>query len=1101
QVRYANITTPGCLSDTITNTVVINPLPTAQITGDISVCQNAPQPNVTFTGIVGTAPFTFNYNINNGPNLVATTTTGNSVSIPVPTNTIGTYAYHLVSVRDAAGTAGCFQNQPDTVVINVNGLPTATISGSTSVCQNATSPSVIFTAAGGGSAPYTFTYKINNGADLFVTSTTGNSVTVPVPTTAAGTFTYSLVYVRDASTTTCGQAQTGSATVTVNALPTGTVSGTTEVCLNAAAPNVIFTGAAGTAPYTFSYTINAGAVQTITSTGNTASIAVPTNVAGSFAYQLLSVQDASSTICSQLQTGTATITVHPLPTGNFNVTSPGCVSRTVTFQDASVANVGAINSWSWNFGDPSSGANNTSILQNPTHIFSAPGTYNVSLIVTNDEGCSSILFSKPVIISALPVAGFISPEVCLLDPFALFTDTSGVDAPESITAWAWNFGDPGSGANNTSTIQNAQHTYSAVGNYNVQLIVTTANGCTDTLLQNLTVNGGNPQAAFVQLAPTTACSSDSISIQNKSTIGSGNITRVEIYWDNTAQPTVFETDDVPVFDKIYRHKYPTANITINYNVRFRAYSGGVCVSDRIQPVTALATPDVAIAAIPSQCFGSTPLPLTYGSQNGAIAGTENYSGPGVSFAGGWQFVPSVAGVGTHTIRYTFTATAGGCIDSAFTTVTVLDTASSRFTPVAPLCELNAVQFNDLSTAPAGVTLQNSVWDFGDGSAPQTVPAGQAVTHSFATEGNYTVSLYTISAAGCRSATFSQVVAIQPSPKANFNFADTLCLPAATASFRNLSTISNGTGGSMTYLWNFGDGSGTSTAFEPSHMYTAMGPYNVMLTVTSAAGCIGDTTIVLNSINPQPQSDFNISQPGGICIGDVVSFTDASNGANGTVDQWRWNFADGNLSQVQNPTHLYSQPNTYNVSLHIINSFGCLSDTTTKAFTVNPFPVVNAGADVFVLEGGSAVLSPVITAIQPQYLWEPGLYLSSTTVERPTTKPLADISYKLTVTGRGGCVASDDVFVKVLLGPKIPNTFSPNGDGINEKWLIDYLDTYPNNRVQVFTRAGQLVFQSRGYRTPWDGTMSGKSLPADTYYYIIEPENGRKPITGFVTILK
>ena len=83
----------------------------------------------------------------------------------------------------------------------------------------------------------------------------------------------------------------------------------------------------------------------------------------------------------------------------------------------------------------------------------------------------------------------------------------------------------------------------------------------------------------------------------------------------------------------------------------------------------------------------------------------------------------------------------------------------------------------------------------------------------------------------------------------------------------------------------------------------------------------------------------------------------------------------------------------------------------------------------------------------------------------------------------------------------PNTFTPNGDGINEVWIIEYLDTYPDNRVQVFTRTGQLVFESKGYKTPWDGKFNGKPLPFDTYYYIVEPESGRKPITGYVTIVK
>ena len=112
-----------------------------------------------------------------------------------------------------------------------------------------------------------------------------------------------------------------------------------------------------------------------------------------------------------------------------------------------------------------------------------------------------------------------------------------------------------------------------------------------------------------------------------------------------------------------------------------------------------------------------------------------------------------------------------------------------------------------------------------------------------------------------------------------------------------------------------------------------------------------------------------------------------------------------------------------------------------------------------------------------------------------------MTYKLTVTARGGCARSDEMFVKLLKGPRIPNTFTPNNDGINDKWEIQYLNTYPKNRVQVFTKAGQLVFESYGYTSPWDGTYKGKPLPMDTYYYIIEPNNGRDPITGYVTIVK
>jgi len=418
--------------------------------------------------------------------------------------------------------------------------------------------------------------------------------------------------------------------------------------------------------------------------------------------------------------------------------------------------------------------------------------------------------------------------------------------------------------------------------------------------------------------------------------------------------------------------------------------------------------------------------------------------------------------------------------------------------------MDSVIFNDQSSAPAGVILQNTVWDFGDGSAPEIYPAGQTVKHFYNVANNYTVTIYNTTVYGCTTAANSRVVSIRPAPKANFSFPDTLCLPAASVSFRNLSSISDGTQNTLTYQWDFGDpGSvgNVATGAQPTHIYRGTGPYAVKLIVTSGAGCVADTVISLNSLHPQPRSGFSISRPGGICIGDPVSFTDTSRGLDGPVVQWRWNFDDGTLSQAQNPTHLYSVANSYNVSLYVINSFGCNSDTITRAFTVNPYPVVNAGADAFVLQGGSIILNPTVTATQPQFLWQPATWLSNPNIERPTTKPLEDITYTLTVTGRGGCSDSDNINVKVLLGPKIPNTFSPNGDGINEKWLIQYLDTYPNNRVQVFTRTGQLVFESRGYRTPWNGTMNGKPLPVDTYYYIIEPENGRKPITGFVTILK
>ena len=87
------------------------------------------------------------------------------------------------------------------------------------------------------------------------------------------------------------------------------------------------------------------------------------------------------------------------------------------------------------------------------------------------------------------------------------------------------------------------------------------------------------------------------------------------------------------------------------------------------------------------------------------------------------------------------------------------------------------------------------------------------------------------------------------------------------------------------------------------------------------------------------------------------------------------------------------------------------------------------------------------------------------------------------------------------GPEIPNAFSPNGDGINDVWRIKYLEFYSEATVQIFNRYGQLVYLTTGYNVPWDGNFKGTPLPVGTYYYIINPKNGREIMKGSVTIVR
>jgi len=93
-------------------------------------------------------------------------------------------------------------------------------------------------------------------------------------------------------------------------------------------------------------------------------------------------------------------------------------------------------------------------------------------------------------------------------------------------------------------------------------------------------------------------------------------------------------------------------------------------------------------------------------------------------------------------------------------------------------------------------------------------------------------------------------------------------------------------------------------------------------------------------------------------------------------------------------------------------------------------------------------------------------------------------------------------ITVLKTPLVPNAFSPNGDGINDTWVINYLNSYPSVTVQVFNRYGQVVFFSNGYGTNWDGNSNGKPLPVGTYYYIIDRKvAGAGKLTGWVEIIR
>ncbi len=309
---------------------------------------------------------------------------------------------------------------------------TATVSRNTdAACQNDASPIITFTGAN-GTAPYTFTYRVNGGNNQTITSITGNAATISVPTAIAGTFTYDLVNVSDVNN--CSKSQKGSATVTVNTLPTATISGNATVCENTSSPNIKFSGNNGSSPYTFTYSLNSGASQTITTLGNSVNLAVPTGTPGNYIYTLLKVADVNG--CSQSQTGVATVTVMANSTMNLS-SAAGTNAQTICLG-------GTINTITYAIGGGATGATlSGSLPSGVTGLYSAgvftitgtpvvAGTFNYTVSTTGS--CNNFSLNGSIKVNTVtPGAIATNQTICNGGDPSLLTNSSSATGGGAIT--------------------------------------------------------------------------------------------------------------------------------------------------------------------------------------------------------------------------------------------------------------------------------------------------------------------------------------------------------------------------------------------------------------------------------------------------------------------------------------------------------------------------------------------------------------------------------------------------------------------------------------------------------------------------------------------
>ncbi|WP_461449130.1 gliding motility-associated C-terminal domain-containing protein [Mucilaginibacter sp.] len=252
-----------------------------------------------------------------------------------------------------------------------------------------------------------------------------------------------------------------------------------------------------------------------------------------------------------------------------------------------------------------------------------------------------------------------------------------------------------------------------------------------------------------------------------------------------------------------------------------------------------------------------------------------------------------------------------------------------------------------------------------------------------------------------------------------------------------------------------------------------------------------TTSAQITVNPVPVATASGSTT--ICAGESTRLM----ATGGTAYLW----SPGETlsdSTIANPVATPADTTVYRVK--VSNASGCF---TMQNVTVNILrkAIANAGSNKVIFEGQSVRLS-ASEKYGNLFYWTPTTGLNDPTLLNPIASPDNDITYTLHVTSTTNCgIDSSSVFIKVYKKITIPNTFSPNGDGINDYWEIDALITYPQSILQVFDRYGQQVFRSEGYSTPWDGRYNGQPVPAGTYYYVLDLKNNTPKVSGWVLVVR
>ena len=756
------------------------------------------------------------------------------------------------------------------------------------------------------------------------------------------------------------------------------------------------------------------------------------NAGGSFNVQLTAVDVKG---CLHTVSSTSALSILQ-PIAKFNSTDTlNCPNKTVSFTNLSI---GGVLSYLWNFGD-----GNTSTLANPTHTYSAEGTYSVKLTVFNSTGCSDSITKVNYMKIQYPGAAFnVSDSVGTCPPLIVkFTNTSTF-----YTSINWDFGD---GTN--ATTENPSHFYSIAGTYIAKLTVVGPGGCVSVAQKKILVKG--PSGSFTY-GGLSGCAPYTINL--KATTKGTN----SYVWDyndgNAIASSSLNTSHTYTLKGFYIPKLilkDTAGciVPIIGKDTVRVYDVAAGLNFDAPTVCDAGTVNF------NSSVTSNDIIKTY-SWNFGDDSTSALQNPSHYFNKKGVFYPKL-----------IVTTEKGCKDTVLSKnpIKVASSPIGAITQTANGCVDLTVKFTAKLTI-ADTAAMTWKWNFGNENSSNT---NNPDPQTYRTAGDYKVNLFITSSLGCKD-TVTTTVEAYAIPNINAGIDTAVC--------KGRGKTLAASGGS-TYTWVPSTGLSCTNCANPVANPDSAITY--VVTGKSIHGCVNKDTINVTVKYPFSMRPINGDT---LCKGESMRLS-----ASGAY-RYNWTPSEGlDNPNSASPMATPMQTTTYRVVG--TDDKDCFTDTIYIPMVVYAIPTVDAGLDKSINVGQTVEITPKVSADVIDAKWSPSGQAFRSNFPNLTVKPRETTTYRVDVVNQGGCASFDEITINVLCDGAnifIPNTFSPNADGMNDIFYPRGTGLFNIKRLKIFTRWGELVFEQNNFMANdatkgWDGTFKGNKLNPDVFVYVTE----------------